>query len=131
MSNLEENLNEQDSINDQAPEVSASNPEPEAVEPPAPLSKEERIAKMVEEDIAKMKENESQEGYAPTFDDEILHVRAVRNQKLKDSDWTQVPDVPTEIQEAWKAYRQELRDIPAGFTKLEDLSWPEEPSNSK
>jgi hypothetical protein len=43
-------------------------------------------------------------------------VRAVRNQKLADSDWTQVEDAPVD-KTVWAAYRQELRDITnqAGF----------------
>ena len=52
--------------------------------------------------------------------------RQQRNQKLKDSDWTQVADAPVD-QAAWATYRQALRDIPQqnGFpTKTE---WPAEP----
>ena len=37
-------------------------------------------------------------------------VRQVRNQLLKDSDWTQLSDAPVN-KEAWAAYRQTLRDI--------------------
>lgn len=37
-------------------------------------------------------------------------VRTHRNQLLKDSDWTQVADVPVDKQ-VWAEYRQQLRDI--------------------
>jgi hypothetical protein len=37
-----------------------------------------------------------------------------RNSKLRDSDWTQIPDSPltAEKKAEWAAYRQALRDIP-------------------
>ena len=38
-------------------------------------------------------------------------VRAKRDQLLKDSDWTQLPDSPAD-KEAWATYRQALRDLP-------------------
>lgn len=34
-----------------------------------------------------------------------------RNNLLSQSDWTQLPDVPLEIQTKYKEYRQALRDI--------------------
>lgn len=53
-------------------------------------------------------------------------VREQRNQKLKDSDWTQVADAPVD-QATWATYRQALRDVPsqAGFPW--DVQWPVEP----
>ena len=53
-------------------------------------------------------------------------VRDTRNQKLKDSDWTQVADAPVD-KAAWATYRQELRDITsqAGFPW--DIQWPAQP----
>lgn len=38
-------------------------------------------------------------------------VRRRRNALLAASDWTQLPDVPENIREAYKPYRQALRDI--------------------
>lgn len=56
-------------------------------------------------------------------------VRAERNQKLKDSDWTQLADatLSPETIEAWAAYRQALRDVPsqAGFPM--EVVWPTQP----
>lgn len=53
-------------------------------------------------------------------------VRDTRNQKLKDSDYTQLIDAPVDRQ-AWVVYRQELRDITsqAGFPW--DIQWPAQP----
>ena len=41
---------------------------------------------------------------------EATEVRAKRNQLLKDSDWTQIPDCTVD-KTVWATYRQELRDI--------------------
>jgi hypothetical protein len=43
------------------------------------------------------------------------HARTMRNSLLTGCDWTQVPDSPlTEAQkEAWRTYRQALRDFPS------------------
>lgn len=56
----------------------------------------------------------------------VAELRAVRNQKLKDSDWTQVADAPVE-QQAWATYRQALRDITAQAGFPWDVVWPQEP----
>lgn len=48
------------------------------------------------------------------FDPQVS-ARIMRSLKLEASDWTQVPDSPlTEAQkEAWRTYRQALRDFPS------------------
>ena len=50
-------------------------------------------------------------------------LRVLRNQKLSESDWTQVFDSPlTEEQKvAWKDYRQALRDLPENITDPKPL----------
>jgi len=53
-------------------------------------------------------------------------VREQRDQKLKDSDWTQVADVPVD-KEVWATYRQALRDITAQETFPWDMTWPTQP----
>jgi len=53
-------------------------------------------------------------------------VREQRNQKLKDTDWTQVADAPGD-KAAWATHRQALRDITsqAGFPWT--VNWPAQP----
>ena len=53
-------------------------------------------------------------------------VRQARNDKLKDSDWTQIAD-STADKVSWATYRQVLRDISgqAGFPF--NITWPEQP----
>ena len=53
-------------------------------------------------------------------------VREQRNQKLKDSDWTQVEDAPVD-KAAWAAHRQALRDIPSQEGFPWTVTWPEAP----
>ena len=58
--------------------------------------------------------------------DRSEEIRAFRDEKLKESDWTQVADAPVD-KAAWATYRQALRDIPspAGFPN--EVPWPVEP----
>jgi hypothetical protein len=58
--------------------------------------------------------------------DKANAIRAERDRKLVESDWTQVIDAPVN-QEAWAAYRQALRNIPQqdGFPTV--IVWPEKP----
>lgn len=53
-------------------------------------------------------------------------VRATRDAKLAETDWTQVADAPVD-KAAWAAYRQALRDVTtqAGFPWT--INWPEQP----
>lgn len=54
------------------------------------------------------------------------YMREVRNDLLKGSDWTQLPDSSANT-ELWAEYRQQLRDIPqqAGFPL--SINWPDLP----
>ena len=59
--------------------------------------------------------------------------RAERDKLLAETDWTQVLDAPidAETREAYRAYRQALRDIPdqEGFPGT--ITWPELPTITK
>lgn len=52
-------------------------------------------------------------------------IRAERNKKLADCDWTQLPDAPVDAA-AWATYRQELRDITTQTDPF-NITWPTEP----
>jgi hypothetical protein len=54
-------------------------------------------------------------------------VRAQRNYRLSDSDWTQLSDAPVDDL-VWAVYRQELRDLPANTTDPFNPVWPEMPA---
>jgi hypothetical protein len=54
-------------------------------------------------------------------------IRTERDQRLKATDWTQLPDVPLTTKEKWAVYRQALRDIteqPDPF----NIIWPTPPN---
>lgn len=61
------------------------------------------------------------------FDAAWHNLRIERDRLLKDSDWTVLSDTPTSTA-AWKAYRQELRDLPANTTDPFNVVWPTPPS---
>jgi hypothetical protein len=53
-------------------------------------------------------------------------VRQNRNDKLKDSDWTQIAD-STADKQAWATYRQALRDVTGQEGFPWTVKWPEQP----
>ena len=53
-------------------------------------------------------------------------MRAVRNDLLAQSDWTQVADAPVDRQ-AWATYRQALRDFPATWKTGPTADFPDTP----
>jgi hypothetical protein len=53
-------------------------------------------------------------------------VRADRNKRLADSDWTQVADAPVD-KAAWAAHRQALRDVTAQEGFPWNVQWPQSP----
>lgn len=59
--------------------------------------------------------------------------RSQRDKLLADTDWTQVLDAPvdTETREAYRAYRQALRDIPEQEGFPHSITWPELPVKVK
>ncbi len=64
------------------------------------------------------------------FDRAIANLRADRNSRLAITDWHGLSDVT--MSAAMTQYRQELRDITANLTTVEDVKavvWPTEPSN--
>ena len=53
-------------------------------------------------------------------------VRATRDGKLAECDWTQLSD--SQVDKAvWATYRQELRDVPAQAGFPYDITWPSKP----
>ena len=54
------------------------------------------------------------------------NLRHIRNQLLAESDWMANSDVT--MSDAWKTYRQELRDLPANTSDPSNPTWPSKPS---
>ena len=64
-------------------------------------------------------------------------LRMIRNNKLTETDWSQLGDVPVGIKTTYESYRQALRDLPASANPKLDadgnldqtsFTWPTEPS---
>jgi hypothetical protein len=53
-------------------------------------------------------------------------VRNERNQLIQQSDWMACSDVT--MSDAWKTYRQALRDIPTQTEFPNNVTWPTKPS---
>lgn len=53
-------------------------------------------------------------------------LRVERNARLAETDWMANSDVT--MTDAWKTYRQALRDLPATTSSLENPTWPTKPS---
>lgn len=54
-------------------------------------------------------------------------VRGERDQKLREADWTVLPDAPITDEQAWRDYRQALRDVPQQDGFPHDVTWPTTP----
>ena len=65
---------------------------------------------------------------AGQFDRDIARLREGRDRNLASTDWYALQDVT--MSDAMAAYRQDLRDLPAGLTTVEEVqavSWPTKP----
>ena len=65
---------------------------------------------------------------AGKFDRAIAGLRSDRTQRLSSTDWYALQDVG--LSDAMTAYRQDLRDLPAGLSteaEVEAVSWPVKP----
>jgi len=63
---------------------------------------------------------------ASANDRKAAEVRAKRNTKLSETDWTQITDATTDKQ-AWATYRQALRDVTTQSGFPWTITWPDAP----
>ena len=76
-----------------------------------------------EEETARDAEEKEWNDEAPTREMEMI--RKHRDNLLTETDWMALGDVT--MSDAWKTYRQLLRDIPASNTVYENVTWPTKP----
>ena len=65
---------------------------------------------------------------AGQFDRDIARLRENRDRNLSSTDWYALQDVT--MSDAMTAYRQDLRDLPAGLSteaEVDAVSWPVQP----
>ena len=60
---------------------------------------------------------------------DLSGIRQTRNNLLAGCDWTQISDATLgdHTVDEWKTYRQELRDVLSGKTRLDEIVWPDDP----
>ena len=66
---------------------------------------------------------------AEAADLDLSMVRSQRDSLLRSTDWTQVGDAALgdHTAEEWATHRQALRDLPAVFTRVSEVVWPNDP----
>ena len=72
-------------------------------------------------------EQESQDALDKKPLKDLARLRRERDQLLAQSDWRDLPSYPGSNQEAWRTYRQQLRDLPADTEDASNPIWPEKP----
>ena len=85
-----------------------------------------RIQFTPEEEVAR--DAEEAAWAAGQFDRDIERLRERRGRDLSSTDWYALQDVT--MSDAMAAYRQDLRDLPAGLTTVEEVkavTWPTKP----
>jgi hypothetical protein len=73
-------------------------------------------------------EDKTQEELDADTQSQASKVRADRNRRLSETDWTQGKDIPASISDPWADYRQQLREVPDQEGFPWDVIWPEQPS---
>ena len=70
---------------------------------------------------------------AEAADLDLNMVRGQRDGQLRGSDWTQIGDAALgdHTAEEWATYRQALRDLPAAYSRVSEVVWPEDPPTAK
>jgi hypothetical protein len=61
-----------------------------------------------------------------TNDEKWVMLRGKRDELLKDSDFTQLGDSPSNAV-TWQVYRKLLRDLPTNYPNADDVIWPTPP----
>lgn len=65
--------------------------------------------------------------FVPSVAKALAAIRTERDRRLRECDWTQLPDVAESTRTAWKPYRQTLRDMPESVVDPFNPAWPMTP----
>ncbi|WP_333000166.1 tail fiber assembly protein [Vibrio vulnificus] len=67
---------------------------------------------------------------AASVDGKWGEVRRIRDELIKQTDFTQMPDTPLDDAKKaeFTAYRQALRDIPQTYSDPDTVVWPDKPT---
>jgi len=64
----------------------------------------------------------------PTDEQKWAAIRTQRYEKLRECDYVVLEDSQVSNKDAWKTYRQALRDVPQNNNDPSNITWPIEPS---
>lgn len=82
------------------------------------------VTDMPERPVGYYKFDYTQKAWVQDYDKADAEQRIKRSRLLKESDWTQLPDVPLTNKPDWSNYRQQLRDIPEQSGYPYNINWP-------
>jgi len=85
------------------------------------------VTNMPERPVGYYKFDYTQKAWVQDYDKADAEQRIKRGRLLKESDWTQLPDVPLTNKTEWATYRQELRDIPEQSGYPSNVVYPTPP----
>lgn len=71
-------------------------------------------------------EDKTAEELQADIDSQAAKIRSERNQRLADTDWTQLADAPVDSK-LWSEYRQQLRDVTKQPNFPSVIIWPTQP----
>lgn len=80
-----------------------------------------------ENNVVHTKEEQEAAYLASRREKQLSEIRRERDRKLRETDWTQLPDVAMSTKADWATYRQALRDVPSQADPFNVL-WPTEPA---
>ena len=85
------------------------------------------VIEMTDEEVA------AQAAFREEIDLDMSGVRSDRRGMLAASDWTRLDDASLgdHTAEEWRIYRQSLRDLPAAYSRVSEVIWPEDPPTAK
>ena len=96
--------------------------------PEATLSNGESLIEVDSEPELGLQYDSSTKSFIKSDIVKFKEIRLKRDQLLKNSDFTQLPDsTHSGTKEEWKVYRQKLRDIAKDITDPDVIAFPEEP----
>ena len=74
-------------------------------------------------------EEAEMDAQAEAADLDMNHIRGQRDGQLRGTDWTQIGDaaLADHTAEEWATYRQTLRDLPATYSRVSEVVWPNDP----
>ena len=81
------------------------------------------------DDVIRLRTKSDAALIAKVRESDLAFIRTVRDDALRQSDWTRMDDngLDAATKEAWRVYRQALRDLPQTTSNYKRVTWPSPP----